>query len=131
MAKITPQGNATRQDFPAWIGDYLNREHNLPGGVTLDMAQFPAGTYPNGVPAGTLVGRTNAEVDAGAKFGPAADADDEVFLTLRTVQQGANGETEVYRRGSIVKNKYLATWAGASVALKAKLRAVYQVVPGY
>jgi hypothetical protein len=40
MARITEATNSLTP--PAWAGDFLNREHLLPGGAKLDAAQFLA-----------------------------------------------------------------------------------------
>lgn len=113
-----------------WVGDYLTREHNLPGGGQLAAAGW-VGLTDNVVPAGTIVGRTNAEAAAGADFGPAGDADDEVFLTLHPVNivTGDRG-VALYRHGSVVRFTSLPSWAGASAAVQGKLRAAYQLVAG-
>jgi hypothetical protein len=43
MAKIVDQFSRTaRAVNPAWAGDYISREHNLPGGARVDPAAFPA-----------------------------------------------------------------------------------------
>ncbi len=190
----------------AWVGDYLDREHLIPGGARLDPTQFTdaeavratvgaagaalgatsvpvtalTGPIPNGtlldfggakfarttalaaagavalavsalptaliagdaatysprgarknVPPGTLVGRTIAERDTDAPFGPAADADDEVYLLAFDVTDAANNaDCELYRPGSLVKENFLGTFATLSPALKTKVRATYQCVRG-
>ena len=188
-----------------WIGDYLNREHLVPGGARLDPAQFedseavrvgvtaaaaagataltvtalsakvPAGTVldfggdefarttadanagattiavaalpqaleggeaayyrPRGmrkhIPSGTLVGRTYAERDADTPFGPAADADDEVYLLAFDLTDAAyDADGDLYRPGSIVKENLLTSFAGLSATLKGKVRTLYQCVRG-
>ncbi len=40
MAQVTI--NANQITSPVWAGDFLNREHLVPGGARLDAAQFPA-----------------------------------------------------------------------------------------
>lgn len=116
----------------AWAGDFSNREHLVPGGAQLAAAGSWSGLTDNIVPAGTLVGRTNAEKLAGADFGPAADADDEVFIVFdeTDVSAGKDRGTNLYRHGSQVKYNFLPSWAGASDALKTKLHASYQIVAG-
>ncbi len=197
-----PAGMATA----AWIGDYLDREHLVPGGARLDPTQFadaeaviatvgvagaaqgatsvpvaaltgpiPSGTLldfggakfarttalaatnataiavsalptalvsgdkttysPRGarknIPSGTLLGRTFAERDASTPFGPAADADDEIYLLAYDVTDAAtNADCNLYRPGGIVKENFLLTFPALSVALKAKVRALYVCVRG-
>ncbi len=191
-------GNASNAAF---MGDFGNREHIMPGGTKLDAASFVAegevlvklsaaalaaattlavdavsGAIPdntlldfggqqarvNGavtagatsitvdalaagiadnaeavydpetdadvVPAGTLVGRTNAEKLAGAAFGAAADADDEVFITVADVNTSRTTDVDLVRHGSLIKFDLLPSWAGASSTLRTKLHSFYQIV---
>jgi hypothetical protein len=99
--------------------------------VTGDKATYsPRGALKN-VPSGTLLGRTYTERDANAGFGPAADTDDEVFLLAFDVTDAATDpDCTLYRPGSIVKENFLATFAGLSTALKAKVRSTYLCVRG-
>lgn len=205
METIPTYGGPAGMPAAAWIGDYLDREHLIPGGARLDPAQFidseavvvtltanaaqgatsltvsgltgpiPAGvlldfggakfarttaaaaaaattvavsatptamvttdkaTYsPKGllknVPNGTLIGRTYTERDANTAFGPAADADDEVYLLAFDVTDAASDpDATLYRPGSIVKENFLPGFAALSTALKAKVRTAYQCVRG-
>jgi len=89
----------------------------------------------NVVPAGTLVGRTNAQRLAGDPFGPAADADDEVYIMVHDVDlKNANEDDrvdiELVRHGSLIKYNFLPSWAGSSSGLKTKLYAAYQIIKG-
>jgi hypothetical protein len=127
-------GNATSAAF---LGDFGNREHILAGGAQLDStATFPTEVAEtNTIPAGTLVGRTIAERAAGAAFGPAADADDEVFITVADVDlDDANEDDRVdvdlVRHGTLIKIDLLPSYAGASAAVKTKLEAKYQLILG-
>jgi len=116
----------------AFMGDFEDRVHILPGGVQLASAGSWSGLTNNIVPAGTLVGRTNAEKLAGADFGPAADADDEVFIVVdeASVAAGSDRGTNVLRMGSVVKYNFLPSWAGASATLKGKLHSFYTLIQG-
>lgn len=205
MAGITT--SAARQSVGrAWIGDFLDREHLIPGGAKLDATQFTgeqsvravvgvagaaqgatsvpvaalSGAIPSGttldfggakfarttanaaagatsltvaalptalvsgdaatytpagslrtIPSGTVLGRTYAERDANTPFGPAADADDEVYLLVFDVPDAlTNNDATLYRPGSIVKENLLGTFAALSTTLKAKVRATYVCVKG-
>ena len=189
-----------------WIGDYLSREHVVPGGARLDPAAFEdseavrvqlngaaaidatsitvdalSGPVPSGtllyfgeskefalttadaaagattiavqalpaaiedndsahyrlrgarkhIPNGTLVGRTYDERAADAAFGPAADADDEVYLLVFDVSDAATDpDCDLYRHGSLVKENLLPGFTALSATLQGKVRAAYQTVRG-
>lgn len=131
MASITytDYGQAASQAF---MGDFGNREHLVPGGGQLAAAGDWSGLTANIVPAGTLVGRTNAEKLAGADFGPAEDADDEVFIVAdeTSVAAGSDRGTNLVRHGSVIKYDFLPSWAGASATLKGKLHGFYTLIKG-
>lgn len=99
--------------------------------VSGDTATFsPRGALKN-VPSGTLIGRTFTERDANTPFGPAADADDEVYLLAFDVTDAATDpDCTLYRPGSLVKENFLTSFPGLSTALKAKVRSLYQCVRG-
>lgn len=84
------------------------------------------------VPSGTLVGRTLAERDANAPFGPAAyETDEEIFLTAFDVADlNKSDDVELYRHGFTVKENYLPQWADFVAGEKAWLRANYQCIVG-
>lgn len=204
MARIVDQTN--QLTAAAWAGDFLNREHMIPGGAKLVAASFVdtdavvatvgvagaagaatsipvaalTGPIPNGtllsfgtnkfarltaaaatgattltvaalptalvsgdaatyagvgvtvtVPSGTVVGRTLAERDAGTGFGPAAAADDEVYITCFDVYDASmNGDIELYRPNSIVKENFLPGFATLAAGVVTKLRAAYIMTRG-
>lgn len=191
---------------PAWAGDFLNREHLMPGGAKVDASQFmatdgavvtltanalvnavsiavtalanpiPSGTQlrfgagkyayttanaaagatsiavealpvaltsgdkatykgsgmkPVTILGGTLLGRTWAERDAGTAFGPAADADEDIFFLAQDITDATkNNDADLYRHGSIVKENFVPGWAGLSSTLKAFVRSRYQCTIG-
>lgn len=91
------------------------------GAVTLTVEALPqalvsgdVATYPGSsltmatVPAGSLIGRTIAERDAGTGYGPAGAADDEIYLTAFDVTDvTVNPDVDLYRQGSVVKENFL------------------------
>ena len=98
-----------RNLLPAWVGDYLSREHLLPAGGMVDPSEFtPDSDGRVYIPSGTLVGRTLVERDAGTGYGPYAEGDDDVYLIVHDVRD-ANRDPEVtlYRHGSVVKVNFL------------------------
>ena len=126
---FTDYGQATQHAF---MGDVTDRDHILPGGAQLAVAADWTGLTDNLVPAGTLVGRTIAEQQAGADFGPAADADDEVFIVHDPtyVGEGKDRGTNLVRHGSVIKSNFLPSFAGASATVKTKLQAAYTLIVG-
>lgn len=94
---------------PAWAGDFLDRDHLIPGGAKLDATAFTAdadGRIP--LPSGTLVGRTIAERDAGTGYGPAADTDDDIYLLAFDITDASfNPDCDFYRHGGLVKINFL------------------------
>lgn len=121
---------------PEWAGDFLNREHLIPGGAKVNSADagFVAdseGRKP--IPAGTVLGRTIAERDASTGYGPCADTDPagEVYIVAFDVTDALDiDDVELYRPNSIVKENFLPGWAGLSAAVKALVRARYLCVRG-
>lgn len=112
-----------------FLNDEVWRETILPGGVQLDATAFPDGAV-----AGTLVGRTFAEGDAGTAFGVAADTDEQVYILARDTPKGETGVTkldaDVVRHGSLIRYNYLPNWATVSSALKTKLADDYELTQG-
>lgn len=77
--------------------------------VAADTATYPGSSLTMAtVPAGSLIGRTIAERDAGTGYGPAASGDDEIFLTAFDVTDvSVNPDVDLYRHESIVKENFL------------------------
>jgi hypothetical protein len=93
--------------------------------VSGDTALYE-GTQLNTVVSGTLIGRTITERDANTGYGPAADADDEIFLVaFDVVDVSNNPDVELYRPGSMVYENFLPVFSALSSALKAKIRSLY------
>jgi hypothetical protein len=93
--------------------------------VDADVSEYPGagGKY---VPSGTVVGRTFAERDANTGFGPAADADDEVYLIAFDLSDVTHiDDAEMYRPNSQVYENFVPGWAGLSATVKGKVRARY------
>lgn len=115
--------------FPRWAGDPLHPQYLVRGGAKLDPDAFDAGddgrVY---VPAGTIVGRTFDERDAGEGLGPVAFTeadeeasppveesldDDEVFILAHDVQDATvNNDATLVRPGAgfTVKVNFLPGW---------------------
>jgi hypothetical protein len=81
--------------------------------------------------SGTPVGRTIAERDAGTAYGPAAAADDEVYLlAFDIVDADVNNDGVLYRPGSVVKENYLPNVTSIAAGVMTKLRAAYVMQRG-
>lgn len=104
----------------------------LVNGIEDDDAATYAGTSgKKRVYAGTLLGRTYAERDSGDAFGPAADADDEIFIVAYDIYDLSEiNDAEVLRGGTLIKENFLPGWASVSATLKGKVRAKYQTTLG-
>jgi hypothetical protein len=109
--------------------------------VNGDTAYYSAPGTPKRIASGTVVGCTYAELEAaavvtngvpaGLLFGPAADADDIVYVIIEdVVDADKNNNIELYRHGGIVKVNFLPNWATLSAAVKAKIRAQYECTIG-
>lgn len=97
-----------------WAGDFSDRKSHIPGGIPLDRTAMLA-VFANGkVPSGTLVGRTAAERDANAKFGPFATGDTETYLTFDDADVDQDVNVAAYRPGCIVYPMHLP--AGSKAA---------------
>lgn len=130
MARMDVQTNTL--SAPAWAGDWMNREHVLPGGAKVDPAAITAnGAGFKFIASGTVLGRTFAERETNTAFGLAADADDEVFILAYDVPDAAkNNDIDLYRPGGVVKENFLPDYGTLTTAIKAKLRALYQITKG-
>lgn len=90
-----------------------------------------AGTGMKTIPSGTVIGRTLAERNAGTNYGPAAAADDEVFITAFDVLDVTKlDDVELYRPGSLVKENFLPGWATLAGAVQTLVRAKYICIRG-
>lgn len=103
--------------------------------VAGDVAYYNAPGVKKRIAAGTLVGLTNAEIEAGAsagvQWGPAADADDLVRILAYDIPDAeANNDAEVLRVGTLIKVNFLPNWAAISATLKGKIRAAYECTVG-
>lgn len=104
----------------------------LPNALVDNDAATYRGVLPISVPSGTLIGRTYTERDAFTPFGPAADADDEVYLLAFDITDVTkNNDADLYRPGRVVKENYLPVFSSLSATLKAKLRTTYVCTIGY
>lgn len=94
--------------------------------VSGDTATYPGVGTDKTVVSGTAVGRTIAERDAGTAYGPAAAADDEIYLTCFDVRDATiNADVELYRPNSIVKETFVPGWTALAAGVVTKLRAAY------
>lgn len=96
-----------------------------------DTATYSANPGRKHIRSGTPVGRTYAERDASLPFGPAAGADDEVYLLAWDITDAArDADADFYRPNSIVKENFLPAAATADAAVLTKIRGLYRCVRG-
>ena len=97
---------------PVWAGDGLSHYTQMPNGSLLEEADFIPYETSDGrlyIPSGTLVGRSEAERNAGTAFGIADPAtDDEMFLILYDVYDIRDDNTvQLYRPTKLVFYNHL------------------------
>lgn len=82
--------------------------------------------------AGTYVGRTQAEKDAGTPFGPADAADAERYLLAFSVDFSRSNTATAIRHLVVIKENFLPEWTilSANAPLLVALRADYQTQKG-
>lgn len=97
---------------PPFMAEPVGNHTLIPGAVILDGDAFEGV-----VPAGTAIGRTNAERAAHAPFGPAAESDDEIFVIAYDVTIGKDGNEGVaVKPGTVLYEDRLPEGAAAAVA---------------
>lgn len=85
------------------------------------------------IPSGTLLGRTNAERDAGTPFGPLASTDDEIGILLFDVIDAVlHPDCELLRprRAVQIAENYLPGWTSVAGAVQTLIRANYNCIIG-
>lgn len=103
----------------------------IPTALVDDDTATYTGTGSKHVPSGTVVGRTIAERDASQGFGPAAAADDEIFIVaLEVTDVTAIDDVELYRHHRIVKENFLPGWSSLATGVKTAVRARYTCTRG-
>lgn len=96
-----------------------------------DSATYAGTTGIKRVVSGTAIGRTYTERDAGTGYGPAAAADDEIYLLAFDVTDASiNTDIEIYRPGSIVKETFVPNWSSLASGVKSALRSKYVCTTG-
>lgn len=92
-----------------------------------------AGTAKKVVPAGTLVGRTRTERDAGTGYGPWTAGDEDFGLTyveLDDVDANPDVVIVIPNRGTPVRENFLPGWATAASDYRAAVRGAYYCTVG-
>lgn len=101
----------------------------LPTALVAGDTAVYAGTQGKYIPAGTAVGRTIVERDAGTAYGPAAAADDEVFLTAFDVSDASDiNDVELVRPNATIYENRLPATSIAIAGVVTKLRAAYRMI---
>lgn len=96
--------------------------------ATNDTATYAGAEVVKFIPAGTLVGRTYAERDAGTPFGVADVAsDDQIFLTAFDVPNALLlNDIVLLRHNTRIYEDKIPGWAGLTTNQKTAIRARYQ-----
>jgi hypothetical protein len=90
-------------------------------------AVYRSTTGLRGISSGTVVGRTYAERDAGAMFGAADDADDEVYLLAFSIEDVTrNNDGVALRPNTQVFENRLPNFNNLSTVVKDKVRSLYR-----
>lgn len=98
--------------------------------LTTDMGTY-RGVGTVAIPSGTYLGRTFAERDAGTGYGPAADTDDERFLSAWPITNArTNPDVELVRHGVEIRTNFLPEYDTLASAVKAKLITDYVPITG-
>lgn len=106
----------------------VNLAANLSGNET---ASYPGISGKKLIKAGTFVGRTYTERDAGTAFGPWTSGDEEVYLLAFDVVDAMNNpDCELLRHGTMVRDTLLPDWSSLASGAKTAIRANYECVRG-
>lgn len=124
--------NLPTETKPPFIAQHLI-DYLIPAGGIMNFT----GITPNAqgyhtLDAGTLVGRTYAERDAGAAWGLADVAtDNEIYLTADPVYDSRRSkDIALVKPGTVIKENKLPNWATLTAAQKAKIRELYVCISG-
>lgn len=102
----------------------------IPTAATATYAGVDDANAPVSLTDGTLVGRTRAEAEANAPFGPAVVAsDDEIYLTYHDIYDlRAIDEVALYRHGRQVAYNKIPGWDGLTTAEQTWIHDNYQTL---
>lgn len=101
----------------------------LPTALSSGNTATYGGTGYKVVPSGTAIGRTLAERDASTPYGPAAAADDEIFLIYFEIEDVTHiNDGVLYRHGRVVHENLLPGFASLASGVKDAIRANYTCV---
>lgn len=100
-----------------------------------DTAYYDAPGAKKRIPAGSVVGLTNAELEgasaSGVKWGKADDSDDVVRIIAFDIPDAdKSDDCDLLRAGTLIKVNFLPGWDDLSSAVKGKIRAAYEVTVG-
>jgi hypothetical protein len=120
-----------RISVPNWLAEQYSADILIPGGARINVAD-PGLVVTDGkkrLPAGTLVGRTQAEADAGQAFGLFVTGDTDCYLVFNDNENvDFNSDIDLVRPMTLVKENWLPGWATMAAPAKAALRLRYQTI---
>lgn len=136
MARAMIDLHDLKNTAPDWAGYFIDHDKMLPAGGQIDVASVPATNGIKYVPSGTVVGRTQAQIDADAPFtyltAGAAGPFAQVYIVVFEVENAErNADIELLRphAGAIVKWNFLPDQAVVT-ARRADLENNYVLVKG-
>lgn len=98
------------------------------GATTLTVAALPtalavadsaryAGVKTRAIPSGTVLGRTQAELEAGTGYGPFAHNDDEIYIVpFENHDIDKSPDVALLRPGALIYENFLPDWSTLNVA---------------
>jgi hypothetical protein len=124
-------GGFANTTAPAATGATSITVEALPYGILDNATAWYMGTGMVYIQSGTVLGRTYAERDAGVAFGPAVDADEEIYLLVHDIDDAlTDADADLYRWGSLVDEAHLPGWTTLSATIKTYIRSKYQCMRG-
>lgn len=98
--------------------------------VSGDTGIYP-GVNTRAVPSGTVIGRTLAERDASTGFGPAAAADDEIYILAFDIDDPTVvADAVLVRHNAVIKENFLPGWSALASGVQDAVRARYRCMRG-
>ncbi len=132
MPRSQEVGDTWTRMAPRWMGDTIHAAVMLRGPKKVEATAFPLVNGKRLILGGTLCGRTFAEMDAGAKYGPWTAGDEDVAVLAFDILDAAKLDDAEFIKPHIkfqIKKNYLpVAWSTAQLA--AARAAGYDIIDG-